>query len=680
MAKKKNMGVPAGRAPLRGEGPQVARGQASARRGDAKAKPPGSEIIRRRHRDWIENQIRWRWLLDSYEGGNRYIAAEYGPDRKGRPLRNLIRHKREYPDALEFPNTLQGIGATGGAAGGVGVGAMMGPYAGMLGADPTATAQDDEYEYRRSRTTPPNFVDEVVSIHLGKIYDQEVSRTGPDDLTRWWLDCDGTGTPIGEWMRETIAPLLLVCGKLDVVFDRPRIPSWAKVNTKADEIQYGLDRVVAAYILPENMVWWRNDPAGNYLECVVREYWSPTLGDPDDDPDEADAQRGFSTEFPNEPSPKDVRYRHWTATTVTLYDADGEVAEPEQEHGYPCVPIVCLRDRLAHRTPMTGKSRYEFVAHCMRDYYNRDSELILSDTLQANPLLSGPEEFCNPDQTINVGPQFILPMKKIGTTNDGGYQGWMYVTPSKEPAESIRKNKQDIREQVDRAACLMKPAGVTGTTGGTVSQSGYSKEMDAETGNKLLSDIAKSLAKNERLLAEFHLACSFGRAPTPAERKTIAITYPARFQLKQGQQILNELVTLVQICALEQQSAAVAGGASAAPRGSTTPPSQAGGNPPMLATQAGAMASGTTFLMPTVIAEMFGMYARATFPGRDPSLYEQIDAEAKAYFHLAALPIPGTSSAHEALSGHGTEEATAGEDATGQSAATSISPATIQVN
>jgi hypothetical protein len=54
----------------------------------------GKLAVCRRHVDWLENQIRWRWLLDSFEGGDRYRNAVYGPDRRGLPARNLFRHKR----------------------------------------------------------------------------------------------------------------------------------------------------------------------------------------------------------------------------------------------------------------------------------------------------------------------------------------------------------------------------------------------------------------------------------------------------------------------------------------------------------------------------------------------------------------------------------------------------------
>ena len=94
----------------------------------------------------------------------------------------------------------------------------------MLGADAAATAMDDDYELRRARTPVPEFVAEAVEIHLAKVYDQEVARDGPADLIAWWKDVDGCGTPIDDYMRETIAPLLLVLGCIDVCLDHPQAP------------------------------------------------------------------------------------------------------------------------------------------------------------------------------------------------------------------------------------------------------------------------------------------------------------------------------------------------------------------------------------------------------------------------------------------------------------------------
>ena len=255
----------------------------------------GAVLVERRHQDWLEHNIFWRQMQDSLEGGARYRDAVYGADRRGLAVRNLFRHKREYPDPQRYPNVFEGYG--GGLAAGESSAntVSFGPWPGMLGADPGATAQDDDYELRRSRTPVPEFVGECIGIHLSKIYEQEVRRDGPADLIEWWRDIDGCGTPVDDYMRETIAPLLLVNGVIDVCLDHPPAPWGETVRTRADELRLGLDKVVASYILPQNMVWWRKDAAGRYLECLVREYVDPS--------DRMDINSKGQQVDPDDPSP-----------------------------------------------------------------------------------------------------------------------------------------------------------------------------------------------------------------------------------------------------------------------------------------------------------------------------------------------------------------------------------------
>jgi hypothetical protein len=504
----------------------------------AGAIPNGKQLVDRRHVDWLEHQIRWRWLMDSYEGGDRYRNAVYGPDRKGLPCRNLFRHRREYPDAQQFPSIYQGFAgaSTVMLSGTTAAGTGVGPWPGMLGADPAATAQDDDYEMRRARTPVPEFVAEAVEIHLSKVYDQEVDREGPEDLTSWWTDVDGRGTPIDDWMRETVAPLLLVLGCLDVIVDHPRAPIGRQAKTRADEIELGLDRCVAGYILPQNMLWWRCDQAGRYTECLVREYVDPS--------DRIDFDKkgiGIDTEDRGQVGDnwrrQYVRYRYWTASESILFNFDGDEVLERVKHQFGRVPIVRLVDIRKHRTPTVGKSRYEAIAELQREFYNRDSELILSDTLQAHPFLSGAEDFCKSDNTLSVGPQYVLPKKK--NPESGAYEGWEYVSPPTDPAESLRKNKDDLIDAKDRRACLTKPAGVANGGSGTVSQSGVSKQLDAQAGHKLLTSIAKSLAKAERFIAEYALVVLRDGGEPRQEGAAVSVGYPARFDL-------NDAATLVQ--------------------------------------------------------------------------------------------------------------------------------------
>src|SRR5262249_40426201 len=144
-----------------------------------------------------------------------------------------------------------------------------------------------------------------------------------------------------------------------------------------------------------------------------------------------------------------------------------------------------------------GQSRYEGVAERQREYYNRDSELILSDTTQAHPLLQGPEDFVQADGTIPVGPSWLLPKKKNTQGGATTYEGFDVVMFRKDGADSIRKNKSDLRDDVDRDSALVKPTGRDG-----VAQSGLSKVMDHTDGNNRLAKIAKVLARAEFVIAE----------------------------------------------------------------------------------------------------------------------------------------------------------------------------------
>ena len=133
-------------------------------------------------------------------------------------------------------------------------------------------------------------------------------------------------------------------------------------------------------------------------------------------------------------------------------------------------------------------------------------------------------------------------MKK--NPESGAYQGFEYVSPPKDPAESLRKNKDDLIDAKDRRACLQKPAGAANAGAGTVSQSGLSKELDAHSGHKLLTSIAKSLAKAERFLAEYALLVLRLKDVTPEDRESYTIRYPSRFELHDAGTLIDNTTKL----------------------------------------------------------------------------------------------------------------------------------------
>lgn len=453
---------------------------------------PGYDLIQKRHPEWSEYHVRWRWLLDSLEGGQRYREAIYGYDSQGLPIRNMVRHKREYPAPGTDPMPLPYSGEEWPA------GMPAQSQNGSVG-----PATDDDYELRRSRTPVPTFLAEAVETHLSRIYAREVMRNGPDNLRDWWNDVNGCGLNIDQWMVETIAPLLLCLGQVDVIMDRPRKPSGDCVTTNADCVRLGLDRCIAGYILPENMVWWRLDETCRfYAECLVAE----------------------SIEIDMTVVPV---FRHWTATHSTLYDTSGHILE-SVDHQFGRVPIERLFLARKARTRHVGQSRYEGIAERQREYYNRDSELILSDTTQAHPLMQGPEDLIQADGSIPIGPGWLLPKKKNNSGSTISYEGFEVVSFNKEGAESIRKNKSDIREDVDRDSALVRSVDRVGQV-----QSGIAKAIDLHDGNNRLAKLAKALARAERALAKLaSTVLNEGHeASVDYDLKQVQIEYPSEFDL-----------------------------------------------------------------------------------------------------------------------------------------------------
>jgi hypothetical protein len=406
----------------------------------------------------------------------------YGFDSRGLPIHNLVRHKREYPDPRDV--------AGGGAA-----------FDGLTIAGSWGRATDDDFELRRSRTPVPTFLAEVIETHLSRIYSREVKRVGPDRLMAWWSNVDGCGTTIDQWMAETVAPLLLVLGQVDLYLDHPAAPAGETIATRADVKRLGLESVIGTVILPENVVWWRLDPTGyRYEECLVREMHEAGDGTVE-------------------------RFRHWTERESTLYDPDGARLE-RVEHSYGRVPIIRVFDARKPRCRNVGQSRYEGIAERQREYYNRDSELILSDTTQAHPLLQGPEDFIQADGTIPIGPSWLLPKKKNVSTGATSYEGFDVVAFPKEGAESLRLNKQDLRDDVDRDSALVRPSGREG-----VPASGLSKMIDHADGNNRLARIAMTLGRTELALAELALVVIHGAGEASRLMPELEITYPAEFDL-----------------------------------------------------------------------------------------------------------------------------------------------------
>jgi hypothetical protein len=446
-------------------------------------------LVKKRSAEWTENQRQWRFLQDSLEGGNRYKHADYALDPTAMdPSGYVPWYHYGYDPATSEPIALTYKQI---------VDRNLTPHLSEMSEEGR-----DLYALRLHRTPIPTNLSRAIRCHMSRIYAREVRRDGPPALLEWWEDVDGSGVDMKKWMVDTVAPLLLALGQIDLVFDHPAAEKGVAVETRRDLIDAGLDSCVGGVILPENLLWWRLDGrTKRYAECLIFE-----RGD------------------------EGAAFRHWTAKDSNLYDKNGQWL-PERSYGHPygIVPIRRFFDRRRVRSTNVGESQYQAVADLQRAIYNATSELILGDVQNSHALLQGPEDCLQKEATIKVGPDGVLPIVKSTNGTSVSWQGWNFLDPPKGAQAEVRLHVQDFQDEADREGALSKPAGMTATA--TTAQSGISKIADRQDGNDRVAAIAEVLEGTELGIAELVLTVLADGRPEPADLDALAVEYPREFEL-----------------------------------------------------------------------------------------------------------------------------------------------------
>ncbi len=162
----------------------------------------------------------WNFYLDSYEGGEDYLKANY-----------LFRHVKE--DESDFRDRIQ-----------------------------------RSYYYNFCRT--------VVDTYVAHIFRKanSIYRRGDDerDYERFLSDVDARGNSMNTFMQEQVAPAAQIFGQVLVVVDKPRFSG--ELKSKAEEKEKGIRPYLVA-VDPREVMDFRLDSQGNLLWVRIRELREP---------------------------------------------------------------------------------------------------------------------------------------------------------------------------------------------------------------------------------------------------------------------------------------------------------------------------------------------------------------------------------------------------------------------
>ena len=153
-----------------------------------------------------------------------------------------------------------------------------------------------------------------------------------------------------------------------------------------------------------------------------------------------------------------------------------------------------------------------------------------------------------------------------------------------------------------------------------------------------MTDIAKSLAKAERFIAEYALITLREKPVTPEDRETFKIGYPQKFQLHDAAELIDGTTKLQLIM-------------------------------------------GAVGKAPETEQLLIGQIVRSLLIGLDDEQYDVLDDEIEILVKTQAqiveqtreMRMDGITDSSAATEGQGSEEQRAGDDPTGQSAGTQVS-------
>lgn len=356
----------------------------------------------------------------------------------------------------------------------------------------------EDYNKRQQMARYHNYVETIIDLYVQHVFTREPDRqTDDEDLRAWWDDVDGHGTPMTDFLRQTVA-LSLAAGHTGILMDKttdePVGP--AKADQRA--------RPFLTRYLATSIVDWRTKDT-EILGIKLREAVPPG-GIAEQQPEGDDA----------------LQYLLWDAEGWARYGNDGQLIEGGLP-GLGLVPFEVLRPKPSILRPFMGRSLFSH-GRIIQALYNRMSEedQVLRD--QAFSLLTVE---VNPDGDVEQAKKSLG--AEFGTTRAVVVAGKVkYESPDMAVPAGIRENILQIIREMYRVAHMRYERD------SLQAESAEAIRLQFKELNEMLQGLANELQRVEHQLAWFYFAWT---QPTPQaaaaayDAANVTVNYPDEFFL-----------------------------------------------------------------------------------------------------------------------------------------------------
>ena len=302
--------------------------------------------IKAKHKSFIANEQIWKFLWESYEGGQTYIkGGNQGMQAEGTGVTtvvdtssNLVKHPRES----------------------VGV-----------------------YSRRQARAYYINYCGAIIDTYLSHLNREdpiiEVDHVAWDKFIK---DVNRRGDSLKEFRME-IEVAAMVIGHTYILVDKPLI----EAETLREEIEDGLP--FFTHIYAWELIDWQLDSFG-------KPYWVKII--------ERDTARTDPLEGSKDPKPA---YKIWTRQTWLLYNNEGEFLDGG-DHNLGVVPIVVVKNRRSKANSFQGISAINDIAYINKRIFNLGSLIDEFAYGAAFPMLVNPAGDSEKSASLDVSGTVIF--------------------------------------------------------------------------------------------------------------------------------------------------------------------------------------------------------------------------------------------------------------------------------